>query len=651
MKKTIISLLAICTIQASAQLPVNGSKWKGTDQQVILQFDKDTLRMTNTQTGSLIIAASYTQQNDTLALHWLTTNPYINIKSTSYQLCWQYNGEKLSLKPAATLAAVPSAARAAALATTPNLLSPEPFQRLHDDGSPRGNWSYLDLADDSVPGISLYKAYGLLKGRPSKKVIVAVIDGGVDITHEDLVNIIFTNPGETPANGIDDDHNGYIDDVHGWNFRGSKDGTTPLHDQREETRIYVALQAKYDHANPQHLNEKEKKEWALYTKAKNLYLKHLAESKATVTCLKDSARTIAELKWFASKSKDTILTPERVDHFPIRDTFSLAVQRFMQFMRPYIPRLPFSTIITVVAQFYQQPEAVAGFLNDAEVKLAYDYNMQYNGRNATGEDPNTPEQRSYGYPINTNTATLFHGTMVSSIIAGQHDNGKGIDGVADNVLIMPVAAIPMGDERDKDVANAIRYAVANGARIINMSFVKYFSPQKPLVDDAIRYAGSKGVLLFRAASNEANDIDTIDSYPSPRYDNGEKAGNLIVVGNSTEQFNEHLPATNSNFGAKTVDLFAPGWNILMATTGNQYTIEEGTSFASPCVAGVAALLWSYFPDLTAAQVKDILLRSVYKPNLMVVRPGSAQLVPFSSLSVSGGIVNAYNAVKLAATYH
>jgi len=624
MKKTIIALLTICTLQASAQLQIGGSKWKGTTQQIILQFDKDTLRIT---TAAGTKTATYTQQNDTLILHDPST--------TIYQLYWQLNGEKLSLKPTTA---------------TPNPLPPDAFQRLHDDGSTRGNWSYLDLTDDSVPGISLYKAYGLLKGRPSKKVIVAVIDGGVELTHEDLANIIWTNPGETPANGIDDDHNGFIDDIHGWDFRGSKDGTTVLNDQREETRIYVAGKAKYDHANPQHLNEKEKSEWELYKKAKKLYLQHLTESQATVACLTDSTRTMNELKWFASGYKDTILTPEMIDHFPIRDSFSLTVQRFLQFMRPYIPRMPFSTFIQTVARFNQQPQLVAGFLQDAQDKLDYGYNISYNGRNVAGEDPNNPDQHAYGYPTNTNTALWFHGTNASSIIAGQHDNGKGVDGVADNVLIMPIAAIPMGDERDKDVANAIRYAVANGAKIINMSFAKYISPQKPLVDEAIRYAESKGVLLFRAAMNDANDNDSIDTYPNPRYDNGELAKNLIIVGNSTNQFNERLPSTNSDFGAKAVDLFAPGSDILMATTGNQYYFAEGTSYASPCVAGVAALLWSYFPDLTAAQVKDILLKSSYKPNLMVVRPGSAQLVPFNSLSASGGIVNAYAAVKLAATY-
>lgn len=427
------------------------------------------------------------------------------------------------------------------------------------------NWFQLDPTADSIAGISLEKAYELLKGRKSKPIIVAVIDNGVDIEHEDLKNVVWTNTKEIAGNGIDDDHNGYIDDIHGWNFRGAKDGTTVENEQLEATRIYSMWKNKYDNADVKRLSRSEKKEFDIYTKAKKEYLEKLKE-----------------------------------------------------------------------------------ITNPTDLKFAY--NLNYNSSELIGDNPANPNERNYGSPFMKLTPNLSHGTHVAGIIAAQRNNQKGIDGIADNVLIMPIlATTATGDERDKDVANAIRYAVNNGAKVINLSFSKRFSPYKKVVDEAIQYAEKRNVLIVHAAGNDGEDIDIADNYhyPVAIYENGKRATNFITVGWNRSKFDYRLAHPYSDYGAKNVDIFAPGSDIFSTVPDNSYDFKSASSMATPMVSGVAALLLSYFPTLTIAQVKDIILKSSFKPETMVNRPGTKTEVPFRSLSVSGGIVNAYNAVKLA----
>ena len=248
------------------------------------------------------------------------------------------------------------------------------------------------------------------------------------------------------------------------------------------------------------------------------------------------------------------------------------------------------------------------------------------------------------------TPNLSHGTHVAGIIAAQRNNQKGVDGIADNVLIMPIlATTASGDERDKDVANAIRYAVNNGAKVINMSFSKPFSPYKKVVDEAIQYAEKRNILIVHAAGNDGKDIDIADNYhyPIAIYENGKKATNFITVGWSRSKFDYRLAHPYSDYGAKNVDLFAPGSDIFSTVLDNSYDFKSASSMSTPIVSGVAALLLSYFPTLSTAQVKDIILKSSFKPEIKVNKPGSKIEVPFLSLSVTGGIVNAYNAVKMA----
>lgn len=283
-------------------------------------------------------------------------------------------------------------------------------------------------------------------------------------------------------------------------------------------------------------------------------------------------------------------------------------------------------------------------------ELKFAYNINYNSSELIGDNSANPNERFYGSPLMKLTPNLSHGTHVAGIIAAQRNNQKGIDGIADNVLIMPIlATTASGDERDKDVANAIRYAVNNGAKVINMSFSKTFSPYKKVVDNAIRYAEKRNVLIFHAAGNDGVDVDIAENYhyPVAIYENGNKATNFISVGWSRSKFDKRLAHPSSDYGAKNVDIFAPGSDIFSTVLNNSYDFKSGSSMSAPVVSGVAALLLSYFPTLSTAQVKDIILSSSFRPNGMVNKPGTKTEIPFRSLSVTGGIINAYNAVEMA----
>jgi len=224
-------------------------------------------------------------------------------------------------------------------------------------------------------------------------------------------------------------------------------------------------------------------------------------------------------------------------------------------------------------------------------------------------------------------------------------------GVADNVRIMMVRAVPDGDEHDKDIANAIRYAVDNGAKVISMSFGKSFSPQKSWVDDAVKYAASKDVLLVHAAGNDAKNIDSTENYPNPVYlDKSGVAGNFITVGASGDSTNGGFTASFSNYGKNSVDVFAPGVNIYSTLPGgDKYGNYSGTSMATPVVAGVAALIREYYPSLTAEQVKYAIDNSVSPQTEKVKLPGTDEMVNLSDISKTGGELNAYNALKLDST--
>lgn len=510
--------------------------------------------------------------------------------------------------------------------------------------TPKG-WHLLDRSKDGFYGIDIEKAYNeLLKDRKSIPVVVAVIDSGIDTVHEDLKPVLWKNPGEIPGNGIDDDNNGYIDDVYGWNFLGGKDGQNVNKDSYEAARVYYKLKKKFGNNIPENPSDPDtQREVEGYKKVKDLVEGDAKEAAMNVMFLKN---LVEGMPWADSVVQAAInkeeytgddvlkMKPGSADESKAKSTIQVL---FMSFKADEMTN---KKLLGMIKEFYDGEQAKV----DAVAREPEDYRAKVVQDNY--EDIN---DRFYGNN-DIMAGTPMHGTHVSGIIGAVRNNSLGGDGVADNVQIMTLRAVPDGDEHDKDIANAIRYAVDNGARVVNMSFGKSVSPQKHWVDDAVRYAESKGVLLVHAAGNDAKDLDVNDNFPNPYYNNdtSTKAGNWITVGASGDPANGGVTASFSNYGKHGVDVFAPGVQIYSTMPGgDSYGNLNGTSMASPVVAGLAALLMSYFPDLTAAQVKESIEKSVTKIDEQVNRPGTQEKVPLSELSKYGGVINAYAAVSYA----
>ncbi|HRE65662.1 MAG TPA: S8 family peptidase [Cyclobacteriaceae bacterium] len=501
------------------------------------------------------------------------------------------------------------------------------------------DWFLRDPEQDSLLGVSSERAYEtLLKGQPSRTVIVAVIDSGIDIEHEDLKRVIWKNEKEIAGNGVDDDNNGYVDDVYGWNFIGGKNGNVEA-DTYELTREYIRLQAKYGSIEESKVNKKQKAEYESYLQIKSKFGKLKANNEQQYRLYANIYRNITHsIDTIKSIMKVEKLTAEEIQKFETKEPALLFAKGFLLNMYKNMNE-------------GERIEDYIGELKEAvdyyEVIVKYGYNETFNSRDIVGDDSNNLYEKGYGNNDVTG-ADATHGTHVAGIIAADRTNNVGIKGIANNVKIMPIRAVPNGDERDKDVANAIIYAVDNGAHIINMSFGKSFSPQKDVVDKAVRYAEQKGVLLIHAAGNDGENSDEEKNYPTRFYNDGKEAKNWIEVGASAWG-GEELVGSFSNYGKKTVAFFAPGVDVYSTVPGNKYKKESGTSMASPSTAGVAALIMSYFPELTAVEVKDVLMKSTRKfDNLQVQKPdgGKAKL---DQLTITGGLLNAYDAVKLAQT--
>lgn len=501
------------------------------------------------------------------------------------------------------------------------------------------DWFLKDPEADQVQGVSADRVYQtLLKDQPSRTITVAIIDSGVDINHEDLKGVIWTNEDEIPGNGIDDDKNGYVDDIHGWNFIGGKDGTNVAEDTYELTREYMRLKEKFAKVENGKVPKKQKDDYEKYLKIEDKF-KKLKEKNENMygqfaTMYLNFKKSVDTLKYVLKK--DTITVADLASYSPDEQIFMFA----KGFINSKMRNFPDASIEEALGQF---KEAYDYFRVIAE----YGYNEEFDSRKIVGDNYNDLYEKGYGNNDVTGPDAL-HGTHVAGIVAADRKNDIGIKGIADNVRIMSVRAVPNGDERDKDVANAILYAVDNGANVINMSFGKSFSPQKEAVDKAVKYAEKKGVLLVHAAGNDGEDIDKEENYPSRRFTDGKEAKNWIEIGASSWGTDANFVASFSNYGKKNVDVFAPGVEIYSTTPNNTYTMEQGTSMAAPVVTGIAAMLMSYFPELSATEVKDVIKKSTRKfDGLEVQKPGGKGKADLSDLSNTGGLVNAYEAVRMA----
>jgi cell wall-associated protease len=512
-------------------------------------------------------------------------------------------------------------------------------------------WHQLDKEKDGVYGISLEKAYNFLqlKNLKSKQVLVAVIDSGVDTLQEDLVHVLWTNPGEIPGNGIDDDHNGYVDDVHGWNFIGGKDGRNVRDDSQEEGRVYYKYKNQFDNKKilMDTMSAESRDHYNMWVKSKKKIMGDGNDEGVDLYMMKRVVN--------ACIKSDSILqramgkkeyTGHELESFEPKDMESRTAKSVLLYLFQDFHIMDM-TNTAFISDFSEQADH-----EEKKMEIKEKAPKNYRGE-IVQDDENDIRDSTYGNN-DINATDPMHGTHVSGIIGAERNNNIGVNGIADNVRIMMIRAVPNGDEHDKDIALAIRYAVDNGARVVNMSFGKNLSPQKSWVDDAVKYAESKNVLLIHAAGNESANIDTTDNFPSPNFKNSRQtAKNWITVGASSdplvEEGSKSYTAYFSNYGKKEVDVFAPGTRIYSTLPGgNKYGNLDGTSMAAPVVTGVAALIMEYFPTLSAAEVKYCIEKTTYMPAAKTKKPGTEdEMVPLSELG-AGGILNAYGAVKMAA---
>jgi subtilisin family serine protease len=512
---------------------------------------------------------------------------------------------------------------------------------------------YYGNPGEGFNGISMQKAYQeFLKDKKTKTVVVAVIDSGIDIEHEDLAENIWINPGEIPNNGIDDDKNGYVDDVHGWNFIGGPNGKNVGPDSYEATRVYGSLKYKYDNATPEKLNKKDKLEYETYLRAKETVDKEIAKAKGSLEKLDNvEVKVMSAFDALGKTLGDKAFNIANVEALETTESQELTMAKTLSLQ--YLADSEIKDISELKTR-------IKGELNEDrktyQNKLDYAYNVDFDPRKTIVMDNyNDPTEKIYGNN-DVEGPDPLHGTHVGGIIGAVRNNEIGMDGVTPNVKLMSVRAVPDGDERDKDVANAIRYAVDNGASVINMSFGKGFGTHKNLVDEAVKYAAEKDVLLVHAAGNSGQNNDVTPNFPNSTFEKKsgflckkrKMAKNWIEVGALNYKDGEDAPAPFSNYGQKGVDLFAPGMKIYSTMPNDEYAPLQGTSMAAPVVAGVAATIRSVYPSLTAEQVKEAILKSVTPLTQVVKVPGSkTDTVSFSKLSVTGGTVNLDKALQYA----
>ncbi len=503
------------------------------------------------------------------------------------------------------------------------------------------NWFNLDPSTDGVAGVSTERVYSdLLKDRVGEPVVVAIIDSGVDAEHEDLKDVMWVNEDEIAGNNIDDDRNGYVDDIHGWNFIGGKDGRNIGPDSYEATRVYAQLRQRYGGGDTLKLNRKERREFERYKIVRDL----VEGKRATMTRqLQQYEGLLQGLAKLQNTLGEDFTADDLEDYTPQDEGETMMLGILGRVL----------TDDKTAADVAEELEGAVKYFNNA---ANHGWNPDFDPRADIVGD-NYADSYEIGYGNNdVKGPDASHGTHVAGIVGAVRNNDIGMDGVANNVRIMSVRAVPDGDERDKDVANAIRYAVDNGAKVVNMSFGKGYSWDKKAVDKAVKYAAKKDVLLVHAAGNSAENTDLTDNYPVDAYERSgffkflqkKYPNNWLEIGALSWKPGEDAIATFSNYGKANVDIFSPGVDIYSTTPEQEYASFSGTSMASPVTAGVAALLRSYFPELKASEVKEIILESGTPQGSRLVKlPGSGELVPFDSLSATGNVVNAYNAVRLA----
>ena len=505
-------------------------------------------------------------------------------------------------------------------------------------------WYHKDFSTTNVYGVNTDNAYKFLesKGLKPRTIVVGVLDSGVEVDHPGLINNMWKNPNEIPNNGIDDDKNGYVDDIYGWNFIGGKTADVDA-DNLEVTRMVKKYQPIFegtDSAKNKANQAKMPEEYAMYQKSKKLFDEKGSEAKQYYHYFSGFNNAIPSIVKTLNGKTLTKANLAAIKPASQEDNRNLQILNSLVQETENVGKTP-----KEVEELLRKE--IEGALKHYESQATKHYNLDFDPRaEIVGDNYDNYNEKHYGNN-HYEGPDASHGTHVSGIIAGLPHGNEAQYGVAHKVAkIMTVRAVPDGDERDKDVANAIRYAVDNGAKILNMSFGKAVSPGKKHVWDAMKYAEKKGVLLVKAAGNENQNIGENEYFPTnfmKQSDEKPFVSNMIVVGASTNN-SQNLRARFSNYNGKMVDVFAPGQEIYSTVPDAKYEYLQGTSMASPVVAGAAAVLWAYMPSLTPQQIKEALVKTVNKSTVNANVDSSAN---FDQISVAGGVIDLYKAAQYA----
>ena len=506
------------------------------------------------------------------------------------------------------------------------------------ENSEHQGWQHKDLSMDSLPGISLDKAYAeLVDDTKGEEIIVALIDSPIDIYHEDLKNQIYLNPDEIPNNNKDDDHNGYVDDIHGWNFLGYGDDNMIQFANYDYIRVIRRLSPIFKDRDSISITEDEISEYQKYQRALKLMEGDVEDVNGELAYHIEERKKFKECIELFSKAYST---ETGLFDFNVADTLTPKTERQKELLADFQD----------YAYYGWYPELMDSYVNQGEQRKAKVSNLEYNERKMIGDNIyNLDDIRGNGN-VNATEGWIAHATQVAGAIAATRGNNSGVKGISNKIKLMVLSIFPeRGDELDKDVANAIRYAVDNGARVINYSHGRYFVDREDFIMDALKYAEQKGVLVVTAAGNSTLSIDTVENSPFPKDnpDNKEEViGNLIKVGASGKNIKRLKPMWSS-YGKDNVDFFAPGQRIKTTNSGSKKYFElGGSSLSCAITSGVAALLFSQYPDLSAEQVKTILIMSG-TPFDQEIEIDDDLYANFKELSKSGKVLNAYNALLLA----
>ena len=526
------------------------------------------------------------------------------------------------------------------------------------------DWYNCSFDKDNVYGAEVNKAYDFLKGKKMKKrPVVALIGSGIDVEHEDLKQAIWFNPKEK-ADGKDNDKNGLVDDINGWNFLGGKDGQVMESTMREGDREFLRLKDKYadymfdgkDYYKI--INEKMTKVPAPENVDEFNYYRFNVMPESPIAGSYGGWVLVQAVKEYAAKF-DKMMR----ERFPNKE---LTQEDFNICYDPKAPRDSLAEVAFMVCAYgfsiYQTDKwdaVYAGIKSGAQIQQSqaeYEAKVKQFGSDGRatiiGDNYLDINDNKYGNNVLLTTDASI-GTMEAGIIAGKRDNGLGGNGIMDQAEIMTLRVSANGEPYLKDIALAIRYAVDHGADVILLPVQNSLYPedQKKWISEALEYAESKGVLAITPAWEASQDLSK-DIYFPNRWMTGKKElTNLMVVSSSDKEGN---PSMTSNYGAKEVDLYAPGIDIYSTYTGDTYQTGTGIGLAAATTVGVAALLKAYYPQLTGTQIRNILLESVTSRKDVEVEKGirvngqaSQDLFLFGDLCLSGGILNAYQAVVAA----